>query len=263
MTIPSNKIAGELVAANDYNPLAAHVNMIFGDAVPGSQPSTDPAIVAAMKYGWGQTAPVMNITGNGSGQNGDLITAEQWNSLVDRLQIGLINTQSAPPALIRFKVGKDYIPAPGAIRSDTVYASHFNDLLELTRVLDASKNVLVPEETVVVSSVTDLRPAPWRKHLTSSVDYDFGSYDRARYFFNSGGTLSLEMSASAGTTAGYTIFAGIYEKLGQFTLDLDSSNSTGTGAISTNKGFYDVGTSETLLMTVSSNGGGPYGGYGG
>ena len=232
-------IQGQIVTAAQWNELAQAVNKIWGPTEQGGGPTADPVRKALLKYGWGQT-PTAQIA-----VAGNKVTSSLWNSTIDIVNISAHNTGALPLAtnLSRTAVGQ------------LITAQQAQALKVLNSLVDTNKNNLVSARKQFATLGTTSRTTPWKNKISATVNYQFGSFDQARWFFNSGGQLRLHMTASGGSGRGYQSWQTVYGKLGTFVLDVNTSSNTGTYAVSENKGFYDLSSNEILLMTASSAGG--------
>lgn len=258
---------GSLITAADYNALAALINKVYDDIYSGAtpvNPVTNAAAIANYKFGWGGTAvTAVSI--------GELIRDEHLNNIICRANIGVDITNNTPSNLT-------YV--------DQHMLMTYADWIAVSGVLDlliTNKNNMDPTEQTITSPQTAgngtskaVRTTAWgvapaaTAILDCVFDVDFTSYDRARYFFNSGGQHHILGYGSGGSTVAYGQWITLFSQLGTITITLDNTTQTGTGGTSTNKGFYDcivgdptnLSAAEWTLLFTSGSGSGAYGSYG-
>jgi len=260
---------GSLITAADYNALATLINKVYDDIYSGAtpvNPVTNAATIANYKFGWGGTA----VTGVSIS---DLITDEQLNAIICRANIGVDITNNTPSNLT-------YV--------DQHMLMTYADWTAVNGVLDlliANKNNMDPTEQTITSpsaagngTSIDTRTTAWGATgtghqgiiLDTVFEVDFTSYDKARYFFNSGGQHHILGYGSGGSTVAYGQWITLFSQMGTIAITLDNTTQTGTGGISQNKGFYDcivgdptdIHASEWTLLFTSGAGSGAYGSYG-
>ena len=80
------------------------------------------------------------------------------------------------------------------------------------------------------------------------MDVHFSSEDEARYFFNSGGQMRVDLSHPAGTAQDNDWSTSLGTRLGQVRMTYTATTSTGTSALSSALGFYDLtGAYQTII----------------
>lgn len=234
------KTKGQLITASDYNVLVNNTNKVFADIYPGSIPRTALNDKIRQGYGWGNLAadeasPTVKIT------------ATLVNQLIDRINIGATHTGS-DYALDRVITGQKITPAI------------WNDIETVAGDVDQRHNIAAIGETAVETLTTISRSNAWSSNLTYNVVLDFDTYDQARYFFNSGSSINLNLTGSgSGTSASWQ---AVYARFGVVSLKLANTLSTTANIISENKGFRDLNATEQLLLTCNGRGTGYGYGYG-
>ena len=258
---------GSLITAADYNALAALINKVYDDIYSGAtpvNPVTNAATIANYKFGWGGTA-VTSVSIH------DLITDEQLNNIICRANIGVDITNNTPTNLT-------YVD-----QHMLITAADWTTVDSVLDLLITNKNNMDPTEQTITSPQTAgngtskaIRTTAWGTApaataiLDSVFDVDFTSYDKARYFFNSGGQHHILGYGSGGSTVAYGQWITLFSQLGTVAITLDNTTQTGTGGTSTNKGFYDcivgdptnLSAAEWTLLFTSGSGSGAYGSYG-
>lgn len=234
------KTKGQLITASDYNVLVNSTNKVFADIYPGSIPRTTLSDKIRQGYGWG------NIAANESTVS-TKITAALVNQLIDRINIGATHT------------GSDY-ELDRVITGQKITANIWNDIETVAADVDDRHNVAAIGQTAIETLTVISRSTAWNSNLTYNVTLDFANYDEARYFFNSGSSVNLNLTGTgSGTSASWQ---AVYARFGVVSLKLTNTLSTTANIISENKGFRDLNATEQLLLTCNGQGGGYGYGYG-
>lgn len=239
--------AGTTVLASEYNAVAELVNKIFGDKY--SAVLVTDADRSNHKFGWG----AVNI--DDALATGTLITAERLQGMVNRTNI-MVDHANINDTILVFSVpaNRTDILARTLIRAEdlNVVETKVNNSI-------LTNNTHLTIDPTNASTVTSTPASPytrtsvWQNKLVSEHTWTFNSYNHARYFFNSGGQLRLNMELSGGSTAGYYNWADIINEIGvlSFTWDNTFQSSSITQGTSEGKGFYDLTNSYQLLFTSS------------
>jgi hypothetical protein len=145
------------------------------------------------------------------------------------------------------------------VTGNKIYASEFNDTE--TKSDDVATNRLDIEaaEMSLVSGGNSQKTINWGAGvaINCTFRYTFASFDKARYFFNSGGALVL-----SGTISGYSIGTGwdgagfdeILTNMGGVIMNHTATTQTGTGGTPSSTGYYDLGTSYTNIFSQTGSG---------
>ena len=251
LTKPLQVATGELIEAEDLNLLVRYYNEIW--SIPESAPfafNTHNDITGDnldRRFGWGQSpatidpTPVASTSANN--YNGTKVTLSDINQITAQINAGGYHqeddtTLAGLIALTAFSVG-DKIPS-------TLYNSVCNHAESLTtnkyKVDGGWLNLSLAE-------VTSTNTASWTQDLEVVHKFAFTDYNEARYFFNSGGELTFELSMASGGTAGNQIWQDIFNqfdsiRIGAETCYVVTDNDAGEtqwdviGTSSINKGFY-------------------------
>lgn len=233
---------GSKITATDYNELVTKTNKIFADNYPTSVPTANPVTKSNQAFGWGnQAATITNI--------GTKVSANLVNEVVDRLNIGSEHT------------GGQY-ELDRVIPGQKITASIWNDMQTVIDDITPKKNSAALGQTAISQLGVISHSTGFNNTLTYVVDLTFSSYNKGRYFFNSGSTIRLNLDKVNGNAAASS-WSGVYQRLGTVSLSLTNTVSTTSNIISENKGFEDLDATEQLLLTCNARSGGGYGyGYG-
>jgi hypothetical protein len=166
---------GGIIQATDYNTFASlsnAVNEVFADQHPGAT-----TIAGGANYGYGQTPALIPVS------TGDDVHAAEWADLFSAMRDCATHQGSTvvPP-----------VPASGPSIGDTVIALNTPSLMSAAvTTLRTNRMNLAGGQTSLISGTGFANPASWSTSLTYTFQVDFGSWDNARYFFNTGGSLSI------------------------------------------------------------------------
>lgn len=247
---------GTLVTHTGWNSLTTKVNKVFGDFTPNSSPSTDSATQEAYKFGWGNSAQASDVA------QGDLIEASVFNSAIDIVNVSSHVTGQLP--------SQAYFTRRAEGELISLNDSDLGQTLQYyTNQVYNNKNTLATYHGSIVTPAGGIvnRNTPWKKYMAASFKLTFASYDKLRYFFNAGGQIQINPTASGGSTQGYTDWKYLVDQTGGIIVDIDGAHCSGNNGISTGCNIYQLTQTYQLLLTAksthSSYGGYGYGGYSG
>lgn len=237
-------ITGGVIQALDYNTfstLSASMNEIFADIHPGAT-----TLGALADFGYGQTPALSTLS------TGSTITASQWGALFDTMRSCGVHqgTTVIPP-----------VPASNPTSGSIITA--YNTPSTLSSVITTLRNnrhLLFSGQSSLIVGSNFTQPGaviPWTNTLVFNYRVDFGSWNNARYFFNSGGALLLNGSYSPSVTPDDAIWVSILSNMSPVSFNWNST-SPGTGGGGTAIGFYDLTTSYQTIYTITHGGGGSY-----
>lgn len=240
--------AGTLVLASEYNTVAELVNKIFGDKY--STVLVTDADRSNHKFGWG----AVNV--DDALVDGTLITAERLQGLVDRTNI-MVDHVNLSDTILVFNVPANRVDV---LKRTLIRAEDLNVVEDKvnTSILTNNTHLTIDPTNaslylVDTSALPYKQTAVWNGLLYGEHRWTFNDYNHARYFFNSGGQLRLNMEMTGGTTAGYLNWADIVNEIGVLSLTWDNvvQSSSRTLGTSEGKGFYDLTDEYQLLFTSS------------
>ena len=224
---------GGLIEASDYNSFVTSVNAIWGT---GSGDS-----------GYGQANTLTTVSPAGS------ITATQWINLIDRVN-SMREHQSGVSSGLTSPIAGDVIAYLSTLSSQL---SSIN-----TNRLSNSGSGFAADSLGGVKTLSN--SSGFDTTRTQEFSITFSSYDQMRYFFNTGGFVSITATNSAltGNTKS-TDFDALCTAFGTTRIYAQlSEKSGGSGTLSTSNtayGFYDLDTTDQLIFRqYSTTGGGGY-----
>ena len=223
---------GGIIEATDYNTL-----------INGTNKLNTTWSVGTGDAGYGQTAITTKTAGN-------TVSATEWASLVNKLnivsthQVGTATGDVAP-------VTGDVVAflASAGTSIDTVYTNRLNFNAQGSTTTDGGTSHN-PVDADGTATFTYTRTAT------------FASADQARYFFNNGGELNLDLTAGANTggTGGGAQLLSLITACGGVADFRATTNGgrTGSGETETTNnntiGYYDLTTSNQVISRVDESG---------
>lgn len=166
-------IVGGNIEATDYNnftTLSSGVNEIYADNYSGA------TTLPTAAFGYGQT-PLTAVS------VGSPVQASEWASLFQVMRdCGTHQgTIVSPP-----------VPLANPVPGDTIVAENTGSTMSSTiALLQTNKTNLAPGQTTLTIGSTQTSASSWLTLMTYSFQANFGSWNNARYFFNSGGSLQI------------------------------------------------------------------------
>ena len=214
--------SGGLIEASDYNNFVTSVNAIWGT---GSSDS-----------GYGQATTLSNVSPAGS------ITATQWINLIDRID-SMRAHQSGVSSGLTSPIAGDVI----------AYLSTLNSQLSSinTNRLSNTGSGFAADSLGGVKTLSN--SSGFTTTRTQEFSITFLSHNQMRYFFNTGGFVSIAATNSAltGNTKS-TNFQSLCDAFGTTRIYAQlSEKSGGSGTLSTSNtafGFYDLDTTDQLIF---------------
>ena len=164
-----------LIQAGTYNAYAAILNSIYADTNSGSTTES------SADYGYGQATTIPSVA------VGNNITAAQWTALFSKIH--LCGTHQ----------GTSVSPIPASVSAGQLIAA-YNDYLTTQTLTDVVSlliaNRLRVNDLSNITGPTSPSSPSWggsagTKCLRYQFQLDFGSWDNARYFFNTGGAVGI------------------------------------------------------------------------
>lgn len=210
---------GTLITALDYNGIRNLIVTVLGSG-SGTQ-----------GYGQSTTAPQVAIgerilLDNWLRLRNDLIKARQHQTGVDEQgSLALPNTSTVITEALRLQ-----------------YSNYANQI-------NTDRFAVAANQRTVETVATAQRTAAWNGTLNNVITVSFGSYDNARYFFNSGGQFMFTSSRSGGSgSAKNNTWTTMLDQSGTVYMDYTNTASSGSSPGATyGLGFYDLNTSDQVI----------------
>lgn len=123
----------------------------------------------------------------------------EWNALQETMSNINIHTGSGLVMQPRVDIYGEIIAEDGTNSTANV------EFLATT--LDTNRMLFDPEQMDTGIAITSNRSEPWTGSITHEFTVDFGSEDKARWYFNSGGAINISGSRDFGTVSNVTIIS--------------------------------------------------------
>lgn len=240
----SGLTTGESITAAQFNELVALYNAYWqGDntVVFDSNHASD----LTRRKGWGQptVAPTVSL--------GTIITAEHTNYLISQINAGLWHMLENVSDLTIHRAPSAAIAATLYTELETLYDTKFS----------VNKLVCHPTAksvTTNVVSVTNSSSSTWTNDLYCENTFTFDNYNEARHFFNSGGELLVDMSASSGgTNAPSQMWSDFFDDMGIVRIGAEKTTNDGDGdvqgafnSLNGDRGFYNINQSTANYVII-------------
>lgn len=240
---------GSVILDDDYNIFAtgnaagtgdnnvANVNTVWG--------------IGTGDKGYGQTTlPVLSAV-----TAGQTVTATQWATMLNR-----ISSASS-------QQGSSITPITNPVVGNTIsaYAALSTNI---TTIYNNRLNCAAVGTSITSGGSTD-RTTSWTSSVTFTQTVTFASGDAARYFFNSGGRITLSYSRSGGSSSDQnTAITNLLSACGTINITAGTGTQTiaggsytgttktggsGSPTIATTLGYYDLTTSNQQIFTQSAS----------
>jgi len=255
---------GNNILDNEYNDFIG----VSGTSAFASQGAVDaaaPCVGAIYGVGYGN---------RGYGQAGvtltpvttsTVISSAQWTDMSAALEVcsesqtGIVGGSVLIPPSTETQVADTIVAHESSPPSSNAY-----DYNSVIASIDTNRFVLdsAKDGTAVTTGVSSsTRGSTWGGGVGSInciFDFGFGTEDAARYFFNSGGQLRIDLSHPGGSAQDNDWSASLGTRLGQVRMDYTATSSTGTSALSSSIGFYDLTGSYQTIINGANIGTGVY-----
>jgi len=230
-------VSGTTALKTQFSTLKDEVNRWFADNYAGTLSFGD----GNQTYGWG---------GNEASDvfAGQRMESGAMNGLINRCNIGVEIVSSVSGLLTEISGG------------DIALASVFNAIESKSDLLTTGRLTIDAAETSILSGGSSVRSTNWSSAVDCTFRYTFTDFDEARYFFNSGGSLSILGSISGYSTSfgfGGQSMNQIFNVMGTISMNHTETTQSGSGGFPSATGYYDLTTS--FVSIFSQSGGAPYG----
>lgn len=230
-------VQGNRMLASEFNTIKTEVNRWYADNYAGSISFGN----ANQTFGWGGSPA-------GTPNTGDLIRTSSMNTLVDRCNIGedICNNVSGQLSQI--------------VKGNKATAANLNTIESKSDLIYTNRLDIEAAEMSLAwaggSSKTVSIPLGWNQ-VNCLFRFNFSSFDKTRYFFNSGGALAIDGSQSGystGTGKDGAGFDEIFSTMGTVYMDHTQVIQSGSGGTVFGKGYYDLSTIFTTIFRQSGTG---------
>lgn len=232
-------IVGGNIQAADYNTFATAstgVNEVFADLHSGAT-----TILTGADFGYGQTPPLTSVSANTN------VLATQWAALFTAMrncgthQGTVVVTPSGP------------VPASGPVVSSNILALNTpSTMTTAVTSLRTNRLNLGTLQTSVIVGTGFANPAPWTTSLVYTFQVDFGSWNNARYFFNTGSQISITGVYSPTPTPDEVAWATLFTDDFPVNMNWQKTTQPNGNLIVNQAGFYQVPTNPVLYPGLTT-----------
>lgn len=197
--------AGNTIEATDYNTLQSKIATILGNGQ-----TTD-------NFGYGQTVTSSQVSGPGVSTPGDTVTHTQLRELYDDMETAWVHQNGAAGTQINTLL--KYIAAGDIIGADVTgdgvtyeegtdnytidnedNTGGINDFSTVMALIESARTTVGAGQTdLSLGEAVDSRDTSWNGDVDSEFTVTFANADERRYFFNSGGQITITGSIDANT----------------------------------------------------------------
>lgn len=217
--------------------------------VNGTFGSQGSMFVSSQSTGTESSIKKANSPGVIGGPTGSIVRAQDFIDMRNALAT-MANHQGTAQALnppaSEFVVG-------GSIKAE-VPATTAYDFQTLINNVDANRlSASAGNMTLVANAISSVRNNPWGSPAGQAIGADFtatfSSEDKARFFFNSGGTLNLVMSHANTTTTQNSNWNTILSALGTISMGARNTTRSGSGGAPAALGYYNLTTTAQTIFS--------------
>lgn len=222
---------GQKITASSANELFSIAKSVYNDSNQGAV--TRPA----MTFGYGQTVPGVDLI-----NVGDTITGENWSNMLSAIKKAAQHQGTTLGASLpnQVNIGDIVSIIPQLQNSLTSISSNR---------LNAGTASLA-----IVGKGTVTRTAAWTNSISQTVTVNFTSWDRMRYFFNTGGEIRVSYNLSGASNRRSLYWQELFDTMGHIVLDHSRCFSTGLGQ-TFNLGAYDLTATDRKIFEYNSGSG--------
>jgi len=253
---------GQLILATDINGFIGS----GGLAAYASQAAVDAAspCVGALwgigygDRGYGQTSPTFSLV-----NPGDIVGSAEWDGMTDALRTILTHQNGTLPTLM---------PPDGLFDVGDLVVAHENDppssnAYDLnSQIVSADSNRLIMSVLQATSSViggtsSDTRATSWGSGSTSidhEMTVDFTTTEKARFFFNSGGEIRINLSHPSGSFQDSNWRTVLITTLETVKFKATETVTTGSGGLNSSIGYYNLTDSYQTIIDGTNIGSDAY-----
>ena len=231
---------GNIITANDnpdFNTLATLVNEVVSDTNSGATAE------ASANFGYG-VSPAISLV-----SPGDIVTAAQWTALFSAISRAATHQGTSP----------GIVPASVSAGQLVVAYDGATGLVQVVNNIRSNRlNVAAGQSAVTAGGtrLTSTRNTSWDNLLIHEFNVDFGSYDAARYFFNTGGQIRLSASRSGGSVSLQNdAWTSLLSNIGLVTFDHTQTTNTGSTGAGSSIGFYNLTSTYQTIFNATPGGG--------
>ena len=248
------------ILASDYNSFVG----ALGTSAYASQVDVDAAspCVGAIygigfgDRGYGQTSITLSAVAVS-----DPITSNEWTNMRNALAEILVSQAGVVSSLV---------PPASEMAIGEIIEAHESsaptlDLYDFdSQIISANTNrftvfsptVLAPSGTITTTRATVWGNSP--ENITCEFDITWTSEENARFFFNTGGEILIDLSHPAGSLQDNSWDDTLAVQLGQIRMNATETTSTGVLGLNSTLGYFDLGGAYATIINGLDIGSGSY-----
>lgn len=255
--------SGNSIQAADFNNLQSRILQILGNGTND------------FGYGQGVSSSQVTALSDSSIPNGDSVTETQINQLLADFDT-VYTHQTGSSIFINEFVSGEIIGADQSaadITFDSLGNRSFvnpdtnkgiNDFFSVVSTLENNRFQIANNQIFSQININDLRQRDWSDTVDSELTVSFGSANDRRYFFNAGGSITLEGTVDLGTSTGDSLprdsgWKDIIENVSEINFQgnqtAETGNASGVSFPQGTIGNYQLTSSyQTVLRKDASSG---------
>jgi predicted RecA/RadA family phage recombinase len=225
---------GSKIEYLDYNEIQSIVRDVFG--------------TGAGDYGYGQTVTSSQVSQHA------IVTVSQWNSLRNDLLKSRQHQSGVDES------GNLGLPTLDIRLADADRAAY----LSMANLVKNNRSITPPSgEASFVTLTTATRASGWNSSISHTITIEFGTQDKLRWFFNSGGNFQLSASLTNYQTSGDSALVNsswytLLTNMGIIKLSRSTTTNTGTGNPAIGIGFGNLTSTDQLIFNKLVEAGNQY-----
>lgn len=207
---------GDLITAVQFNELVTSYNKLWGDNVASAIFADIATNFDEHSHGWGQATAEPTVSPE------TIIETEHTNRLLAQMNAGLYHYDTTSSLIPHFS-------------TTVIDASYITSTIE-DNIVDMGllANRFKSESDIALLEASDDASPSWDSTISSVAKASFTNYDEARYFFNSGGKLTIDLDSIDGD------WDDIFTTTGQIIISALNIVNIATNAYTFPGGFYGI-----------------------
>lgn len=236
-------ISGSSILASDYNTFRGAYDVT--SAYPDAATATN-KLAALIGVGYGNRGYGQSVSFPAVAQN-SVVNHVEWNTI--RTIMDLINVHTGAGLTLQPTVSTGDL-----IRAQDGSAGRVN-IPTLISSLDTARLSYDISQMALTSVLTSTRNTAWNTQVLHEFTIDFGTEDRARYFFNTGGTVYASASRTGGlATAINNDMTNLLAAMQIIKFGSTATTYTGSGGTVSAIGYYGLTDAYQTLFQHAGSG---------
>jgi hypothetical protein len=217
---------GDLITAVQFNELVTSYNKLWGDEAISANFADITTNFVEHSHGWGQASAEPTVDPD------TIIESGHTNRLLGQMNAGLYHYEQTSALIPHFSTT--------VIDASYIISTIEDEITRMSLVTNRFKaNDVDANRTDKQIGDSDIATPTWTDTISSIGMAKFANYDEARYFFNSGGKLSVDLDQGLPDTGGAS-WDILFGTTGLINISAVATSNEGTNSIVSAKGFYDI-----------------------